>query len=91
MAVKQQTVMVEKNNWFRWGMGIAATFILALLLDIGHYGSSMKKTQTIDHQRIDNFHEDLNEFKGYTKDQFEQVNKKQDYIIQKLDKLYEQR
>jgi len=81
-AQKEPKKVLEINNWWRWGLGLVIAAVFTLLFDIGHYGSQMKKTQTADHQRIDDIHNDNEKFQ-------ENTNRRLDRIEDKIDRLIE--
>lgn len=74
------TKQVEKNNWQRWAIGIAVTVLLALAIDFGHSGSTIKKVQAEDHVKLEDLHDDFDEFKQTQKDNRDADNKRRDLM-----------
>lgn len=77
----------EVNNWLRWVIGIGVTILIGLVVHIGNEGSvlkheqgSMKAVQSEHGAKLEAIDK-----------QADRMERKQDYIIEKIDKLYERK
>lgn len=77
----------DVNNWLRWAIGLGVTIVIALTVHIGNEGSRLKAEQG-DIKAIQSAH-------GAKLDaidkQADRMEKKQDYIIERIDRLIEEK
>ena len=85
MTTAKQTQQQEVANWLRWAIGIGVTILIALVVHIGNEGSALKHEQS----GIKAIQAEHSTRLQDMEKQQDRMEKKQDYIILKIDNINE--